>query len=145
MKASSRSFRRRNMSTRLLTTAVRFSLVASEVSTRMPSDMGPVVESTRRLRTGDGGGFVVSAQTDGAGCEVGALETAGGLEIGAGCGTAGGRAAAVFTGGGLAFRGCGTGGRAVVEASIVEFAVVLEGAAAARNWFQSVVLPPSFT
>src|SRR5271166_4040684 len=129
--ASSRSFNRRSMSVRLLMTAARFSLFASEVSTRMPSDMGPVAERTRRLRTGVGVELVSSAHTEGAGFEL------------LGFDTAGGRATALFTGG-VAFDGRGAGGgfATKVVVFVAVFAPAAFGAAADRNWSHSVVLPP---
>src|SRR5580693_6509992 len=97
MNASSCSFRWRSMSIRLLTTAERFSLVASEVSTKIPRDIGPVVAGMRRLRTI--GEVVVSSHTEGGGCDF-ELLTGGGLidAVCTGFAFSGGRAA---TGGGV--------------------------------------------
>src|SRR5271166_4685411 len=103
----------RSISIRVFTTAERLPLLASEVSTRMPNDIGPRVDGMRRLRTT--AGAESSAQTDGADCATLGFETtgglatatvAGGMVLGNGCGTEGGGLidAMRIAGGALAFR-----------------------------------------
>src|SRR5579862_252581 len=88
------------MSIRLFTTTERLSLLANDVSTSMPSEIGPVVAGILRLRIA--GGLVSSAHTDGAGCDLRGVATvgvlmeafvAGGVTLGTGRDTAGGGAA----------------------------------------------------